>query len=220
MAHITIEREEVELALDWFKCYADGSMSRNNAEALADEVVEALKERLAQPAQPEQEPVAIPDEVRKVAQAMQKDGYRGPLAWASKVIDFVADYTPPQRTEQEPVAWAKFLHYPECWDTAAYPTLHDAIHEALAWSGCSVCTPPARPAQRTEQEPLVPKDFEALVKQDIAIWEANCNAESDAYFKARPQFDNTENRRSFEAGYRRGWLSYSPAHGIMNADAL
>ena len=55
--------------------------------------------------------------------------------------------TSPQRTEQEPVAWAKFLHYPECWDTAAYPTLHDAIHEALAWSGCSVCTPP----QRTEQ---------------------------------------------------------------------
>ena len=51
---------------------------------------------------------------------------------------------PPQRTE--PVAWAKFLHYPECWDTAAYPTLHDAIHEALAWAGCSVCTQPA--AQR------------------------------------------------------------------------
>jgi len=56
-----------------------------------------------------------------------------------------------QEIEQEPVAWAKFLHYPECWDTAAYPTLHDAIHEALAWSGCSVCTPPAQPAQRTEQ---------------------------------------------------------------------
>jgi hypothetical protein len=56
-----------------------------------------------------------------------------------------------QRTEQEPVAWAKFLHYPECWDTAAYSTLHDAIHEALAWSGCSVCTPPAQLAQRTEQ---------------------------------------------------------------------
>lgn len=38
-----------------------------------------------------------------------------------------------------PQAWAKFLHYPDCWDTAAYPTLHDAIHEGLAWSGCSVC---------------------------------------------------------------------------------
>ena len=57
--------------------------------------------------------------------------------------------TPPAAPVQEPVAWAKFLHYPECWDTAAYPTLHDAIHEALAWSGCSVCTPPA-----AQQEPV------------------------------------------------------------------
>jgi hypothetical protein len=51
-------------------------------------------------------------------------------------------------------------------------------------------------------------------EQDNAICEANCNAESDAYFKARPQFDTTENRRSFEVGHRRGWLSYSPANGI------
>jgi hypothetical protein len=50
-----------------------------------------------------QEPVAIPDDVRNVARAMQKDGYRGPLAWASKVIDFVADYAAAQPA-QEPVA--------------------------------------------------------------------------------------------------------------------
>jgi hypothetical protein len=43
------DKEAMRLALDWFKCYADGSMSRNNAEALADEVVEALKKRLTQP---------------------------------------------------------------------------------------------------------------------------------------------------------------------------
>jgi hypothetical protein len=42
-----------------------------------------------------------------------------------------------------PDEWAKFLHYPDCWDTAAYPTLKDAIHEALAWSECSVCKPAA-----------------------------------------------------------------------------
>jgi hypothetical protein len=52
-----------------------------------------------------------------------------------------------EQPAQEPVAWAKFLHYPECWDTAAYPTLHDAVHEALAWAGCSVCAPPATPVQ-------------------------------------------------------------------------
>ena len=40
-----------------------------------------------------------------------------------------------------PVNWAWLIHYPDCWDTAAYPTLRDAIHECLAWSGCSVCKP-------------------------------------------------------------------------------
>jgi len=34
---------------------------------------------------------------------------------------------------------AKLLHYPDCWDTAAYPTLVDAIMESLACSGCSEC---------------------------------------------------------------------------------
>jgi hypothetical protein len=42
-----------------------------------------------------------------------------------------------------PVNWAAMIHYPDCWDTAAYPELRDAIHEALAWSGCSVCKPSA-----------------------------------------------------------------------------
>ena len=54
--------------------------------------------------------------------------------------------------------------------------------------------------------------------EDNAICEANCNAEADAYFKARPQLDTTENRRIFYAGHRRAWLSYpclaEAAHGI------
>jgi hypothetical protein len=44
--------------------------------------------------------------------------------------------------------WSEFLHYPKCWDTAAYPTLKSAIHETLAWSGCSQCQPAAQPAQQ------------------------------------------------------------------------
>jgi hypothetical protein len=47
--------EALKLALDWFMCYADGSMSRNNAENLADEIVDDIKAALAQP---EREPVA------------------------------------------------------------------------------------------------------------------------------------------------------------------
>lgn len=30
------------------------------------------------------------------------------------------------------------IHYPQCWDTAAYPTLEDAIYEILD-QGCSEC---------------------------------------------------------------------------------
>jgi hypothetical protein len=62
-------------------------------EGLQRSLADFLAAHTTPPAQPA--PVAIPDKVRKVAQAMKKDGYRGPLAWASKVIDFVADYTPP-----------------------------------------------------------------------------------------------------------------------------
>jgi hypothetical protein len=36
---------------------------------------------------------------------------------------------------------AKRLHYPECWDTAAYPTLHDALLEVTGNCGCSECDP-------------------------------------------------------------------------------
>lgn len=44
-------------ALDWFTCYLDKSMSRNNAEALADEAATALRRALEQ--QPADEPVAV-----------------------------------------------------------------------------------------------------------------------------------------------------------------
>ncbi|WP_342617162.1 DUF551 domain-containing protein [Rhodoferax sp. GW822-FHT02A01] len=53
-----------------------------------------------------------------------------------------------------PVNWATMLHYPECWDTAAYPRLRDAIHEALAWSGCSVCKPSPQPAPEPTWRPI------------------------------------------------------------------
>jgi hypothetical protein len=34
---------------------------------------------------------------------------------------------------------ADALHYPQCWDTAAYPTLNSAIWETVCWSGCGAC---------------------------------------------------------------------------------
>lgn len=37
---------------------------------------------------------------------------------------------------------AALIHYPQHWDTAAYPTLASAIRETLAWAGCSACKEP------------------------------------------------------------------------------
>ena len=34
---------------------------------------------------------------------------------------------------------AELLHYPLCWDTAAYPTAFDAMIEAAGAAGCSTC---------------------------------------------------------------------------------
>ena len=40
---------------------------------------------------------------------------------------------------------AEAIHYPEHWDTMAYPTLDDAIWEIVSNSGCSECNPYAVP---------------------------------------------------------------------------
>lgn len=39
--------------------------------------------------------------------------------------------------QQQPPAIADAIHYPGCWDTAAYPTLESALHEMTAWFKCS-----------------------------------------------------------------------------------
>jgi hypothetical protein len=71
-----------------------------------------------------------------------QDYIRSELARAH---DFYQSQPPAQPVSEPalPVNWAAMIHYPDCWDTAAYPELRDAIHEALAWSGCSVCKPSA-----------------------------------------------------------------------------
>lgn len=38
---------------------------------------------------------------------------------------------------------ASAIHYPEHWDTAAYPTLESALNELCAWFKCSECAPVA-----------------------------------------------------------------------------
>ncbi len=34
---------------------------------------------------------------------------------------------------------ASQIHYPDCWDTMAYPTLEDALWEIIGHQECSEC---------------------------------------------------------------------------------
>jgi hypothetical protein len=43
-------------------------------------------------------------------------------------------------------------------------------------------------------------------EQSLALCEANCIAEADAFFKASPNMDTDENRRLFESVHRRAWV--------------
>lgn len=39
--------------------------------------------------------------------------------------------------EKKDAELAAKIHYPQCWDTAAYPTLADAMYEIVGNAGCS-----------------------------------------------------------------------------------
>jgi len=92
----------------------------------ADVYMNALREALAE--QAEQEPVGYfaYDEEHDIWEELV----------SSSVAGGVPLYREPvQPVKQEPVA--KAIHYPECWDTAAYPTLESALAELFAWFKCS-----------------------------------------------------------------------------------
>jgi hypothetical protein len=47
----------------------------------------------------------------------------------------------PQRATAPAPAIAAAIHYPDHWDTAAYPTAESALSELTAWFKCSECKP-------------------------------------------------------------------------------
>ena len=49
--------------------------------------------------------------------------------------DVVPLFTHPASNQLDEIA--KVLHYPDCWDVMAYPTLEDAIIEAKSWAHCT-----------------------------------------------------------------------------------
>lgn len=103
--------------------------------------------------------------------------------------DLRAALAAPATAPEFPADWAQMIHYPECWDTAAYPELRYAIHEALAWSGCSVCKPSTAPAwhdaQQAEIESLRWTVKDALESLDNGMT-ADCRATLSSATKETP----------------------------------
>jgi hypothetical protein len=70
-------------------------------------------------------------------------------ALRQRLIDEMA--APPAAQQAEPVGEkriANAIHYPACWDTAAYPELDDALAEMFQAFRCQECAPPADEAVR------------------------------------------------------------------------
>lgn len=91
----------------------------------------------------------------------------------------------PAAAPEFPADWAQMIHYPECWDTAAYPELRDAIHEALAWSGCSVCKPATAPEPVAWLAHYVGRSG---MEQEYVSTDKNLADENDASGKALPLY--------------------------------
>lgn len=65
-------------------------------------------------------------------------------------------------------AVVKAIHYPDCWDTAAYPTLESALNEVYAHFKCSECAAPAPHAQVSEDSILKLAEAHGLVyRQEV-----------------------------------------------------
>ena len=85
------------------------------------------------------------------------------------------------------------IHYPECWDTAAYPTFESALNEVYAAFSCTVCTHPrgqaASPDATSATAHLSPSDAcEDL--RDEALELANYfESQSHSYTASDRRFD-------------------------------
>jgi len=59
------------------------------------------------------------------------------------------------RTPRALESIARAIHYPRCWDTAAYPTIDDALLELAGCVGCSECKYPGENPD-ADQKPIKP----------------------------------------------------------------
>jgi hypothetical protein len=123
---------------DMLKSYAD--LCR-----LKDKTIEQLESKLAAANKiiaegRGQEPVAFWYECSDPNGSVLRTEYMLPSNSEGYKPLYAAPVLPPDAAELAEIA--KRLHYPQCWDTAAYPTLMEALLEIAAHDGCSECKKP------------------------------------------------------------------------------
>ena len=143
-------KEALQEARSWFVCYLDQSMSRNNAESLAEEVLAEIDKALAQPAQkpwcmkmngcktkcedcpdePAQEPVSVT--YKEVADAMNSL-WNGTLE-QHQIAQQMANkklYTTPQQRPWVGLTEAQFLEATRLAENGNYLVAFVRIQEWL-----------------------------------------------------------------------------------------
>jgi hypothetical protein len=121
--------EVLDLVLDWLVCYKDKSMSRNNADDLAEELIAAIKQARSAPyvASPRVQSAERGGPAGHVVsasldhaviewskQTSTKGGGDPRNAWSWPVGGEAVYLAPPAAPVQEPVAWMKEGWGPDC----------------------------------------------------------------------------------------------------------
>lgn len=118
--------------------------------------------------------------------------------FAQPLVDLVADaiaIKPGHSAPATEIDVAKAIHYPECWDTAAYPTLESAISEIAAFrcTNDDCAAAPVAVLNDTDIADLkrVAHDFdgatETEISQDTLMRLANLGLLECTYFEVTPK---------------------------------
>lgn len=123
--------------------------SNGKVPALIDALIEQMQREAVQPAQ------AVSWLIKEALEATfeQRPGHLKLVAAAVRALGDAA----PQPAQASDSAMAQAIHYPECWDTAAYPTVESALAEVYAAFRCTNEDTHPQASDRVEQiQPVHP----------------------------------------------------------------
>lgn len=95
-------------------------------------------------------PQVTDEQIGRVAHSHISTEYFGDELLCSELFNFARGLL----SSSQASSIGKAIHYPECWDTAAYPTIEDALSEMFACFKCSDADCQTPPAASQEAKPV------------------------------------------------------------------